>query len=217
MAGSLLVRAAVVIVAGALAGAVYGHFREQGSPLLLRAKEAPPLDMGPYQKAALENPKTADPAAPAGKSAEPQNPAPAELAKTTPAPPPPPPPPQEKPEKVGLHITVPQAKVLYDNKIAFVDARHLEEYEAGHVENAFLLSSDDVTAGKGTEVLGYLDKEAPIVVYCNGGMCDASENLVKVLQDMGYHGCRIMSDGYPAWEKAGYAVAKGKPMVGGGG
>jgi len=118
---------------------------------------------------------------------------------------------------VGLHITVPQAKLLFDNKIAFVDSRHLDEYEAGHVENAFLLSSDDVTGGKGTEVLGFLDKEAPIVVYCNGGMCDASENLVKLLQVMGYKGCRIMTDGYPEWQKAGYPVATGKPMIGGGG
>jgi rhodanese-related sulfurtransferase len=214
----MLVRAAVVIAAGVLAGLVYGHFREQSSPLVLRAKEAAPLDIGKYMSPAPESPKDARAPATGSKPGEPQAPGGGQTTGATPpTPPSPPPPTQPKPDPVGLHVTVPQAKLLYDNKIAFVDARHLEEYEAGHVDNAFLLSSDDVTGGKGTEVLGYLDKEAPIVVYCNGGACDASENLVKVMQVMGYHGCRIMTDGYPAWEKAGYPTAKGRPMVGGGG
>jgi rhodanese-related sulfurtransferase len=212
MTRSLLVRAAAVIVAGVLVGVVYGHVREQKSPLLLRAKAAAPLKLDKYGKPGPEAPA---PEAPAdGKTHDRQPAAPETTPKSAPPPAPPPP---ETPKPDGLHITIPQAKLLFDNKVAFVDARHLEEYEAGHVDNAFLLSSDDVTGGKGTEVLGYLDKQADIVVYCNGGACDASENLVKVMQQMGYNGCRIMTDGYPAWEKAGYPTAKGKPMVGGGG
>lgn len=214
MAPSLLIRAAVVIVVGALVGAVHGHFREQSSPLVLRAKEAPTLNLEkfktaqPVEAASDPNDKPSGQQPPAGQQADKTSPPKGDTH-----------PDERKPGegKVGLHITVPQAKLLFDNKIAFVDARHLEEYEAGHVDNAFLLSSDDVTGGKGTEVLGYLDKEAPIVVYCNGGACDASENLVKVMQVMGYNGCRILTDGYPAWEKAGYPIAKGRPMVGGGG
>ena len=209
MALNLVARAAIVIVLGGAAGALHAHFRQQSSPLVLRAKEAEPLDISKYIKPAEPQPQppfvppNEKPATPVGT----QPPAPQ---------PPPPPPPPTEPREVGLHITIEQAKLLFDSKIAFVDARHLDEFEAGHVDNAFLLSSDDVTSGKGTEVLSYLDKGSPIVVYCNGGACDASENLVKVLQVLGYKGCRIMTDGYPAWQKAGYPTATGKPAVGGG-
>src|SRR5882724_2806281 len=181
MASTLLLRAAVVIMAGAAVGAVQAHFRQQSSPLVLRAKEADKLNLSQYIK---PSPEPINPAKPTDEKPGPQPPAGTPPASPLPAnpPPPPPPPPPVAPQEVGLHITIEQAKLLFDNKIAFVDARHLEEYEAGHVDNAFVLTSDDVTAGKGGDVLGYLDKNAPIVVYCSGGACDASENLVKVLQ-----------------------------------
>ena len=99
-------------------------------------------------------------------------------------------------------------------KVLWIDARSQNEYEAGHVQDAFQMSTEDFN---GSEVLNYLDKDGPLVVYCSGGQCDASKNLVKLLQLAGYKQARIMEDGYPAWKQAGYPTATGKPLVGGGG
>ncbi len=89
----------------------------------------------------------------------------------------------------------------------------MEDYEAGHVLDAFQMSTEDFN---GSDVLNYLDKDGPVVVYCSGGQCDASKNLVKLLQLSGFKQARIMEDGYPAWSAAGYPAATGKPVIGGG-
>jgi rhodanese-related sulfurtransferase len=111
-----------------------------------------------------------------------------------------------------LNITIAQAKALFDQNVIFIDARPLHEYEAGHVPNAFFLSTETY---HGSEVLEYLDPTSPMVIYCGGGACDASKNLVILLQQSGYMGGRIMHDGYPAWAAAGHPTATGKPLIGG--
>src|SRR5215831_4220470 len=107
MASSLLLRAAVVIVAGAAAGAVHAHFRQQSTPLVLRAKEAEKLDLTQYAK------PTHEPISPTNdKPGDQQPPSGAQPAPPPPVAPPPPPPKGEE-GKVGLHITIEQAKLLY--------------------------------------------------------------------------------------------------------
>jgi rhodanese-related sulfurtransferase len=193
MASTLLYRAAAIVVVGIIAGAVHSAMvqvklrPDAPAPLILPTK---PQNQGQTS-------------APGSTGSTP--------GVSTPAPPAPPPPPAD--DMAGLNLTLTQAKSLYDSHVPFVDARHLEDYEAGHVMDAFQMSTEDFN---GSEVLNYLDRNAPIVVYCSGGQCDASKNLVKLLQQAGYTQARIMEDGYPAWSKAGYPTATGKPAVGGG-
>jgi rhodanese-related sulfurtransferase len=186
MASLLLYRAAALVAAGVIAGAVHSGI----VPVMLKPEAPAPIKL---PQAPLKPPEAPKDIAP------PANPPPA-----TPA----------ADEMAGLNITLAQAKKLYDAHVPFVDARHAEEYESGHVQDAFQLSTEDFN---GSEVLNYLDRDSPLVVYCSGGACDASKNLVKLLQQAGFKQARIMEDGYPAWEKAGYPTAKGKPVVGGGG
>lgn len=117
-------------------------------------------------------------------------------------------------EAPGLNISIEQAAAMYGRGVPFVDARHVEEYEAGHVTNAFWMPSEEFLNGKIPDTLNYLDRESPVVVYCGGGMCDASKNLVVLLQQLGFKRCHIMHDGYPEWAKAGHPTATGKPEVG---
>lgn len=120
----------------------------------------------------------------------------------------PPPPPTQT---LGLEITLDQAWTLYEEGVPFVDARHREEYEAGHVQNAFLVQAEDFLAGKRPVALDFLDPGARVVIYCGGGDCDASKNLAILLQQAGFKSCHIMHDGYPAWAAAGRPTASGKP------
>jgi len=113
----------------------------------------------------------------------------------------------------GLNITTAEAFEFFQKGVSFVDSRNLDEYTAGHIENAFYLTADQLISGKGLAVMSMLDPKAPVVVYCGGGMCDASKNLVNYLQAAGFTRCHIMHDGYPAWLASGHPTAQGAPEI----
>lgn len=105
------------------------------------------------------------------------------------------------------HFTIEQARVIYDQGLAdFVDARSDEEYDAGHIRGAFHVSQADFASGNFTpailEFLQDVPHDRPLVIYCEGGSCDTSENVAIRLQEMGFTRLYIMTDGYPGWVKA---------------
>lgn len=114
----------------------------------------------------------------------------------------------------ALNITIAQSKALFDAGAPFIDARNIEEYRAGHVAGAFWIPAERFAGGTIPEALQYLDTQNPMVIYCGGGACDASKNVLILLQQAGYKGGRIMHDGYPEWVNAGYAIGTGEPVVG---
>ncbi len=197
----LLHRTCTILLVGVVAGAAHSYVRSAGGRPIKLTPDAPtPLNLPPRGGATA--PVTTPPVEPATT--------PTPTTGTTPTVPPPQPEPPATHD--SLDLTLDQAKALFDQQVAFIDARHLPEYEAGHVQNAFLLGTEGFAT---SDVLNYLDRSQPMVVYCSGGACDASKNLVILLQQAGFGGARIMEDGYPAWEKAGYPTAKGKPAIGG--
>lgn len=105
----------------------------------------------------------------------------------------------------GAHISVAQAKALFDNATPFFDARTDAEFAAGHVQTALHITAEDVQAGKAD--LQYYDASQPIVIYCTGGSCHASENLAILLTNFsGFKKVYIMEAGFDAWKDAGYPV-----------
>lgn len=113
----------------------------------------------------------------------------------------PPPAASAQPQQVtlGLEITVDQAFALFQMGTPFLDARHDNEFNAGHVLNAIRMTSDEFLPRAG-EVMRFMP--GPVVIYCTGGDCDASHNLAKALQQAGFTKLHIMKDGYPAWAAA---------------
>lgn len=97
---------------------------------------------------------------------------------------------------------------LWDENLAlFIDARPVEEYEAGHVPGAF-----NVPPSKISGISALLDFMGPgdrIVVYCEGGSCDASHLVAIRLEDLGITTVYIDVDGYPGWTAAGHETADG--------
>jgi rhodanese-related sulfurtransferase len=124
--------------------------------------------------------------------------------------------PEAAPAALGLEITVAQAADLYNDGAQFLDARSKSDYEKGHVEGSFHLASDTFNTAAGQQTIAMLDRSQVLVVYCGGGACDASHNLVILLQQAGYMRCHVMTDGYPAWQQAGMPVSEGAGPIGGG-
>lgn len=210
MASLLLYRVSTILLAGTIAGAAHSWVRNAGDrPISFTLETPAPLNLPLNADGGTRNP---NPAATLATPAPTPTPGPTPPG-PTPAPPTKTPPPTPATSAVeSINVTLAQAKSLFDLQVPFIDARHEEEYEKGHVTNAFLLSTETFN---GSDVLNYLDRDKPMVVYCSGGACDASKNLVILLQQAGFKQARIMEDGYPGWQQAGYPTATGKPLIGG--
>jgi rhodanese-related sulfurtransferase len=106
-------------------------------------------------------------------------------------------------------IDLPVAKKLYDEKTAiFLDARAIKDYEAGHISGAINLPARDLLKGNIDPNKILPDKGAVLISYCDGGECELSLDIAKVLSERGYLNIFILGEGYPGWQGAGYPVDK---------
>ncbi|GAB4384390.1 MAG: hypothetical protein Kow0022_06800 [Phycisphaerales bacterium] len=113
-------------------------------------------------------------------------------------------------DEMGHYIDLSTARQLFDEGALFIDARPREEYDRSHVAGAVYLTSELISSGKARETLDGLVQDYgfdyPIVIYCHGGDCDASDNVAKLLLPMGFHNLRVMKVGFDDWKAAGYEV-----------
>ena len=86
-------------------------------------------------------------------------------------------------------------KLLRDDaSIQLVDVRRLDEYFAGHIDNAIMinvLEDDFVDKAK-----SMLDKSKPVAVYCRSGK--RSKDAAKKLTDVGFN-VYDLDKGYLGW------------------
>jgi len=68
--------------------------------------------------------------------------------------------------------------------VIFVDARNDDHYQAGHVPGAYQLDHFRPTDYLATAIPACQMAET-VIVYCNGGECDDSENTAILLRDAG--------------------------------
>lgn len=112
------------------------------------------------------------------------------------------------------HITVAQAAELFNGNppAYFIDARRKDQYEAGHVRDAFRLPLD---AFKGREPahMAVMPREDVYVVYCDGGNCDESVAVQKQLLLAAYTKVYVMHAGYPGWVAAGHPTQTGEDPI----
>ncbi|HEX2839297.1 MAG TPA: rhodanese-like domain-containing protein [Phycisphaerales bacterium] len=190
---AVLGRACIIAFAGILIGGVVSVFHK---PLVTGETSAAPIRVK-LPPTPAPGPETTPATTPGGSGAGTPEQAP---VSATPA------------EDVitGPDITIPQAFRLFSANVAFIDARRRDEFEAGHVQNAFWMPADTLTGGKRSEAMDFLVPDQPVVIYCGGGECDASKNVAALLQQGGFTQCLIMTDGYPGWVAAGHPTATGK-------
>jgi rhodanese-related sulfurtransferase len=101
-------------------------------------------------------------------------------------------------------ISLSQAYELYKDKILFVDARDPEEYEDGHIAGAINLPLFHIEKYMGN--LSSVDKNEPLVAYCEGADCDMSIRLGNELFSKGYRKVFVFLGGWEEWQKANYPV-----------
>jgi len=101
-------------------------------------------------------------------------------------------------------------KILTEKSAMVFDARPFKEYAVSHIPGAVNLSAkpgvDKALYVSDVAEVGRIlkgDKEAPIVIYCNGPYCGKSKRLPVELLDAGYKNVRRYQLGIPVWRALG--------------
>jgi len=106
-------------------------------------------------------------------------------------------------------LTLAESRELWDRGAYFLDARHEDEFDLGHIEYAQWLPATrfDTDPEGALRVIGSIPPDGTIVIYCVGGDCDASENTAARLEHYGFTDLRIMGVGYSDWAQAGHPTS----------
>ncbi len=122
----------------------------------------------------------------------------------------------DRQEYVGIRfITVAEAEDLFARKIqtgegaVFVDSRSRGDFSAGHIPGALNIPVAELKAqgnaasdGALSEMLSF-PKDQVLVVYCEGGDCQTSTTLARLIHDRGFTDIRIISGGWAEWTATG--------------
>lgn len=103
-------------------------------------------------------------------------------------------------------ITLAEAEDLFARAGAvFIDSRSREEFAAGHVPGALNIPLEESKQRLSGGDLPY-PQERTLVVYCEGGDCQTSISLAKLIHDRGFRDTRIFRGGWTEWSAAGLPV-----------
>ncbi|MFG0305586.1 MAG: rhodanese-like domain-containing protein [Phycisphaerales bacterium JB040] len=107
-------------------------------------------------------------------------------------------------------ITMREAYALFEQGATFLDARHEDEFEAGHVAGAIWMPASRLSDGTGIPDAYAIDASMPVVIYCTGGDCDASENTAVLLEalELGFE-IYILGRGFDEWDAVGLPTEGG--------
>ena len=107
-----------------------------------------------------------------------------------------------------VFVSLAEAESLWaSGEALLVDSRSREEYAAGHVPGAFSLPLVEIKSGQ-EDLLRLLPEDKPLVVYCEGGSCQTSLALAKILFSKGFKNIKVFSGGWEEWLQAGLPVEK---------
>lgn len=105
-----------------------------------------------------------------------------------------------------VFISLPEAENLWSGgEAVVVDSRSREEYASGHIPGAISIPLIEVKEGS-DYLFNRLPPDRQIVVYCEGGSCQTSLALAKLLYSKGYRNVKVFSGGWEEWLKAGLPV-----------
>ncbi|MFO0974116.1 MAG: rhodanese-like domain-containing protein [Phycisphaerae bacterium] len=93
------------------------------------------------------------------------------------------------------------AAALRDGTATFVDARKPEEFSAGHIAGAINIPSTEKEQYIGT-VNTALPRDRPVIIYCGGGQCEASNEVFEFLVGAGLDKAQLRIF-KPGWELLG--------------
>jgi len=87
----------------------------------------------------------------------------------------------------------------WGDHVLWVDARSRAKYEKAHIPDAVLLNEDEWNSLVHT-FLDAWDPDVPVVVYCDGGSCDASHAIAERLRtEFKIEKVFVLKGGWEAW------------------
>lgn len=89
----------------------------------------------------------------------------------------------------------------WGEKVLWVDAREEARFAEGHINGAVRLTTAewDTLAPK---FLDAWDDSQMVVIYCDGGTCEASHEVANRLrEEMDLKNVFVLKGGYPAWQQ----------------
>jgi rhodanese-related sulfurtransferase len=87
----------------------------------------------------------------------------------------------------------------WGDHVLWVDARSRSKYEKAHIPGAILLNEDQWNSLV-SAFLDAWDPNVPVVVYCDGGSCDASHAVAERLRtELKIEKVHVLKGGWEAW------------------
>jgi rhodanese-related sulfurtransferase len=87
----------------------------------------------------------------------------------------------------------------WGDKVLWVDARTRSKYDHAHIPGAVLLNEDEWNSLV-SKFLDAWDPDVPVVVYCDGGSCDASHAIAERLRtELKIEKVHVLKGGWSAW------------------
>jgi rhodanese-related sulfurtransferase len=104
-------------------------------------------------------------------------------------------------------IDAAKAHVLLEGgEVRFVDVRATLEFKREHIPGAVSLSLPTVLSRE--SLAAVVDKDAAVAFYCHGKHCPFSAYASAKALAWGFSKVYYFAGGFPAWEAAGYPVAR---------
>jgi len=101
-------------------------------------------------------------------------------------------------------ISLPEAEDLFaGGQGIFVDARSVEEFQAGHIAGAMSMPYEEIRNTDPERFVAALPPGKMPVVYCSGGDCLTSLALAKLFAEHGAGEIRVFQGGWEEWIAAG--------------
>ncbi|MGQ9672409.1 MAG: rhodanese-like domain-containing protein [Candidatus Aminicenantales bacterium] len=123
----------------------------------------------------------------------------------------------------GLHfIAGGEAQDLWGSgRALFIDSRTHRDYAAGHVPGALSIPLDELKMGssrrveetEGRSLHQFLLSYPPdtiLVVYCEGGDCQTSIALARLIHGLGFKDIRVFDGGWAEWSALGLPVEESR-------
>jgi rhodanese-related sulfurtransferase len=119
-------------------------------------------------------------------------------------------------------ITLAEAEDLFARNFqtgdgaVFIDSRSRQDFAAGHIPGALNIPVGELESERKTSAGTKLSEALPfpedqvLVVYCEGGDCQTSVSLAKLIHERGFTDIRVLSGGWDDWVAAGLPV-EGSP------
>lgn len=92
-------------------------------------------------------------------------------------------------------------------KIVIIDNRNKDQFGKEHIPGAVLITVDELI--NDPKLSDKLDKNVPLVLYCNGVKCWRSPAAALLYQSLGFKEIYWFRNGLPEWIKLDYPTVEG--------